>query len=231
MLLQLLHHIYFDAFDICALVPEMGGGEFQGLGKTYDPIEVFRSGAHIPFLGAAMYKGMYLDILIDIKQPYSFRAMEFMSRPRNKMDRRIPQIEREMSHGLYGIGMKKGAIQFAQFPYGMNIQHIADLIIGVHQRYEGLFLAGRQFLLQVFQIDVPIGQQGYIAERSLAFPMKMLHRMQRGMMFQGRSNDMGASQVPDSGRNSRIGTFRTAGSKKYFCRMGIQDLRHRFARI
>ena len=67
----------------------------------------------------------------------------------------------------------------------MDIQHIAYFVIRMHQRYDGLFIGRGQLPLQVFHIDMSIGQELYPAEVCFSLFMKMLHRMQGGMMFQG----------------------------------------------
>src|SRR5438445_13635572 len=97
----------------------------------------------------------------------------------------------------------------------MDIQHIADLVVGMHQRYDGPFRTGSKLMLQILQVDMPIGQQFHPAKRGFSSFMKMLHGMQRGMMLQGRANDMSTSQVPHRRRNGRIGAFRTTRSEEY----------------
>ena len=56
--------------------------------------------------------------------------------------------------------MEDGSIELTQLTHRMNIEYVSDLIIGMHQADQGLFGAGSQLLLQVFQVYMTIGQTG-----------------------------------------------------------------------
>src|ERR1700737_637280 len=158
MFLQLLHHIDLDALNISAFFPVIGSSQFQGLRETYNAVKVFGACTHIALLRAAMYKGINFYILINIQQTDSLGAMEFMPGPGNKMHGSITKVEWEMAYCLHRIGMKNGAILSTKLPHRMNIEHITDLVVGMHQGDQAFVRTSGQLLFKVIQVNMPVGQ-------------------------------------------------------------------------
>src|SRR6202035_2469922 len=125
----------------------------------------------------------------------AFGAMELMAGARNKMNRRVAQIEGEMSHRLDSIGMKDRAIELAQVANRLDVQDIADLVIGVHETHECFFRGGRQLLFEVLQVDMPVWKHPYKAQGGFAALVQVFNRMEGSMVFERGGNDMGAAQI------------------------------------
>src|SRR5262245_36381414 len=94
---------------------------------------ILRTCAHVALLSAAVDKGFYLDIVIDIKKTGSLGSMKLMSRCRNKMDGYLSQVNWIVSHCLHTIRMKNRIVFIAQLPDGFYREQIADLVVCMHQ--------------------------------------------------------------------------------------------------
>jgi hypothetical protein len=208
-----------------------GSSQFQGFGEADNTIKVLGARPHIPFLGTAMDIWFDLHILIYIEDADAFRTMKFMTCPGNEMNRGIAQVKRIMAHGLHRIGMEDSLVFFAQLAYGMDIDQVADFIVGMHQGDQGFLLAVGQQRFEVFQVDMAIWFHLHIAEGGFPVLVKVFDGMTGSMVLDRRTDNMPAAQVAHCGRNGGITAFRAARGKKDFRGMGTQDFRHRFTGI
>src|SRR4030095_11852777 len=92
-------------------------GQLQRLCKTNNAIMILRTRTHIALLPAAVDKGFYLDIVVDIKKTSSLWSMKLMAGGRNKMNGYFSQINRIMSYCLHAIRMKNCIVLIAKLTH------------------------------------------------------------------------------------------------------------------
>jgi hypothetical protein len=189
---------------------------FEGLCKANYPIKVFRSGAHVSFLRSAVDEGFDPHIFVDIEHAHSFWPMKLVTGGGNEVNRGLTKIKWKVTHGLYGVGMKNSIISFAKFSYCVQVQHVANLVVGMHQCHQAFFAAFRKQAAQMVHVDVPIRQNIYKFQFGFTAMLQVFYCVQRCMMFDRRSNDHPAAKVPYCRVDGRVGTFSSAGGEEDF---------------
>ena len=112
-----------------------------------------------------------------------------------------------MPNRLNTVGMINGIVLFTDTANSFNIEQSADLIIGMQQGDQAFLRALRQQALQVFHIDMPVGQHFYKTQLRQSAVMHGFHAMQGSMMLDRRSDDMPAAEVMNGCSNSGVDSF------------------------
>lgn len=156
--------------------------------------------------------------------------MKLMGCAGQKIDRNLLHVHREMTDGLYGIGMEQSPVLPAQGRHRHQIEHSTDLVVGVHQRYQRFLVAGRQSRFQAGIVDPSAAidrQQDHL------HPVVFFHGLdgvQPAMVFHRRADDAPDAEVAHGAFDGHIVALGAARREKDLGRAGADTLRHGFAR-
>src|SRR3954462_1561275 len=106
MLCQFILHVLPEVLYVSAGLFIIPHGDFQGFRKSYNPVYILGTGAHIALLPTAKDEGPHLDVLIYIEDAGTLRPMEFMAGRRNEIHVHLRKIDGIVSNRLHAIGMK-----------------------------------------------------------------------------------------------------------------------------
>ena len=80
-----------------------------------------------------MNEWIYFVVCIDVQDSHTLWTMEFMARPCNKINIYFGQVDGKMSNSLNSICMKNCIVLLGQFSNSLDVGHIANFIVGMHQ--------------------------------------------------------------------------------------------------
>ena len=112
----------------------------NGCCHTDNRSHIFSTGSFITLLSAAVNNICKKNTLTCIKETYTLRAMEFMSRNRQHIAIHILNINRNMTYRLNSICMKKYTFFLTNPTYLGNWLNCADFVISCHYSYKAGFI-------------------------------------------------------------------------------------------
>ena len=140
---------------------------FQRDGKTHNPRDIFRAGAAVPLLRAAVDQVRQGDPFADIERADALRGVKLVAGKREHVDVFVLDVDRDVADRLHRVGVEQDAVLFAdRTDLGDGLDR-TDLIVRVHDGHERRLVRDRSF--QLFRDDDPVFMHVQISDREALF--------------------------------------------------------------
>ena len=204
----------------------VGAGILQRSGHSGNAGDVLRTGPLAPLLCAALDETGDGYALPDIQSTYALGAVELVAGETQHIDVLGLDVNGQMSHCLYGVGVE----QHARLPaYGADLldgEDAADLVVGVHHRHQtGIRPDSLLHLLGGNGAGVAHRQQRHLE----ALLLQTLQGVEDGVVLKGGGDDvLLALQPPQlrSGQQRLIVGLTAAGGEEDLTGLAVQASGH-----
>ena len=160
---------------------------FKRCRHTPDGRDVFRAGAFSALLRTALDKRCQRKTATRIQHANALRAMKLMGRQAEHVNVLLFDVDVKMPRRLHGIGMERHirlAAHRADFGNGLNR---ANLVVRIHDSHQARIGANRR--LNLLRRNQAVFMHVQIRNLN-ALLLKLLERMQNGMMLKRGRNDV-----------------------------------------
>ena len=194
--------------------------------KPADPRHILRPGAEIALLSAAVDERGQRQTGLDVERADALRAVDFVSRDRNKVGPERFGLERDFQKALHGVRVEQR--QRRKPP--RRAHHLRDrhdragLVVDHHDGYQNRI--GPQRGLQ--RLDRDEARLIRLQIRHLkALRLQLLHRMQHGVVLHGGRHDVAPAlaEALRCGKNGPVVGLGAAGGEKYALCLRAERLR------
>ena len=209
------------------LLPVAGVHLFSRNAQTGDAGYIFRAGAQVALLAAAVDQGADLHPLVDVEKTHALGTVNLVGADGEQVDHGLFGADHELSVGLDGVHVKQGGgvLPADQGADVLHRLHCADLIVHVHDGdQDGVRPDG---LLQLLKGNVAVAVHGQVGHLKSLFLQKCQRIVHAGVLDPG-ADDVLSGPVVGHGRadQGHVVALRAAGGEQNLLLFHLQGLCH-----